>query len=299
MRFFANAKSAGRTLPWARRRRRRGRARRGLRRDRHRAVLVRAGKASLELAPRVAAAGADRHRQLVRMADGPGRSARRPRGQPRGARPRTEGDRRQPELHDDGRDARPEAASRSRPGCVEWSSRPIRRCPAPAWRNGRARRAGPQDRRWRCGARATMASAVELPAPVKFAAPIAFNVIPLAGRVVDDGSGETDEEQKFRNESRKILGLPDLSSRAPASACRCSPATRWRSTSSSTHPLSPARRSVGPRRRSGRGARARSRHPSALPVATRPSLAGYAGTRRGERACHCSSSATISAKAQR
>jgi len=52
--------------------------------------------------------------------------------------------------------------------------------------------------------------AVELPAPVKFAAPIAFNVIPLAGRVVDDGSGETDEEQKWRNESRKILELPDL-----------------------------------------------------------------------------------------
>jgi aspartate-semialdehyde dehydrogenase len=52
--------------------------------------------------------------------------------------------------------------------------------------------------------------AVELPAPVKFAAPIAFNVIPLAGRTVDDGSGETDEEQKWRNESRKILGLPGL-----------------------------------------------------------------------------------------
>ena len=43
-----------------------------------------------------------------------------------------------------------------------------------------------------------------------FAAPIAFNVIPLAGSLVDDGSGETDEEQKWRNESRKILGLPDL-----------------------------------------------------------------------------------------
>ncbi|MFZ2058239.1 MAG: aspartate-semialdehyde dehydrogenase [Acidimicrobiales bacterium] len=53
-------------------------------------------------------------------------------------------------------------------------------------------------------------NAVELPAPVKFAAPIAFNVIPLAGQSVDDGSGETNEEQKFRNESQKILGLPDL-----------------------------------------------------------------------------------------
>jgi aspartate-semialdehyde dehydrogenase len=52
--------------------------------------------------------------------------------------------------------------------------------------------------------------AVELPAAKTFAAPIAFNVVPLAGHYVEDGSGETDEEQKFRNESRKILGLPEL-----------------------------------------------------------------------------------------
>jgi aspartate-semialdehyde dehydrogenase len=49
--------------------------------------------------------------------------------------------------------------------------------------------------------------AVEFPPPAKFAAPIAFNVVPLAGSLVDD---ETDEEHKFRNESRKILGIPDL-----------------------------------------------------------------------------------------
>ncbi|MFC4376770.1 aspartate-semialdehyde dehydrogenase [Nocardia halotolerans] len=53
-------------------------------------------------------------------------------------------------------------------------------------------------------------SAVEFPAPNKYVAPIAFDVIPLAGDLVDDGSGETDEDQKLRNESRKILGLPDL-----------------------------------------------------------------------------------------
>jgi aspartate-semialdehyde dehydrogenase len=52
--------------------------------------------------------------------------------------------------------------------------------------------------------------AVDLPEPKKFAAPIAFNVLPLAGSVVEDGSRETDEEQKLRNESRKILGIPDL-----------------------------------------------------------------------------------------
>jgi aspartate-semialdehyde dehydrogenase len=52
--------------------------------------------------------------------------------------------------------------------------------------------------------------AVEFPEPHAFARPIAFNVLPLAGSVVDDGTGETDEEQKLRNESRKILGIPDL-----------------------------------------------------------------------------------------
>jgi aspartate-semialdehyde dehydrogenase len=53
-------------------------------------------------------------------------------------------------------------------------------------------------------------TAVEFPTPGKFIKPIAFNVLPYAGKYVDDGSFETDEEQKLRNESRKILGIPDL-----------------------------------------------------------------------------------------
>lgn len=53
-------------------------------------------------------------------------------------------------------------------------------------------------------------SAVDLGEPVKYVAPIAYNVVALAGSIVDDGSLETDEEQKLRNESRKILELPDL-----------------------------------------------------------------------------------------
>lgn len=52
--------------------------------------------------------------------------------------------------------------------------------------------------------------AVEFPAPEKFVAPIAFNVVPMAGSIVDDGLGETDEEHKLRNESRKILDIADL-----------------------------------------------------------------------------------------
>ncbi|GGD44492.1 aspartate-semialdehyde dehydrogenase [Microbacterium faecale] len=53
-------------------------------------------------------------------------------------------------------------------------------------------------------------SAVDFPEPDKYVAPIAFDVIALAGNIVDDGLGETDEEKKLRNESRKILDLPDL-----------------------------------------------------------------------------------------
>ena len=53
-------------------------------------------------------------------------------------------------------------------------------------------------------------SSVTFPEPVKYVRPIAFNVLPMAGSVVDDGSFETDEEQKLRNESRKILSIPDL-----------------------------------------------------------------------------------------
>ncbi|WP_069811389.1 aspartate-semialdehyde dehydrogenase [Streptomyces sp. TP-A0874] len=53
-------------------------------------------------------------------------------------------------------------------------------------------------------------SAVEFPAPETYVRPIAFNVLPMAGSVVEDGSNETDEEQKLRNESRKILEIPEL-----------------------------------------------------------------------------------------
>ena len=53
-------------------------------------------------------------------------------------------------------------------------------------------------------------AAVTFPAPAKFPRTIAFDVVPFAGNLVDDGLRETDEEQKLRNESRKILEIPDL-----------------------------------------------------------------------------------------
>jgi aspartate-semialdehyde dehydrogenase len=52
--------------------------------------------------------------------------------------------------------------------------------------------------------------ALTLPQPQVYAVPIGFNVVPLAGTLVDDESGETDEEQKLRNESRRILHIPEL-----------------------------------------------------------------------------------------
>jgi aspartate-semialdehyde dehydrogenase len=52
--------------------------------------------------------------------------------------------------------------------------------------------------------------AVIFPEPVKYARTIAYNVLPLAGSIVDDGLNETDEEKKLRNESRKILEIPGL-----------------------------------------------------------------------------------------
>jgi len=53
-------------------------------------------------------------------------------------------------------------------------------------------------------------SAVSFPAPVKYVKTIAFDVVPLAGSIVEDGLNETDEEKKLRNESRKILEIPGL-----------------------------------------------------------------------------------------
>jgi aspartate-semialdehyde dehydrogenase len=52
--------------------------------------------------------------------------------------------------------------------------------------------------------------AVALPEPKQYARHVAFSVLPLAGELLDDGSGETVEERKLREESRKILGIPSL-----------------------------------------------------------------------------------------
>lgn len=53
-------------------------------------------------------------------------------------------------------------------------------------------------------------SCLDYPTPAVFAGPVAHNVLPLAGRLLEDGSDETNEEQKLRDETRKILGIPSL-----------------------------------------------------------------------------------------
>ena len=209
VRFFASARSAGRRLPWG---------------DGEIVVedtdtadftgldlaLFSNGKAaSLATAPKVAAAGAHRDRQLLRLADGPRRAAGRLRGQSRGRDPAAEGHHRQPELHHDGGDAGARAAAPGgRTGTAAGRDLPGRLRLRRRGR-GRARRPGPAVAD-RASGLAFDGHAVDFPTPIAYVKPIAYNVLPLAGSIVDDGSGETDEEQKLRNESRKILHIPDL-----------------------------------------------------------------------------------------
>jgi aspartate-semialdehyde dehydrogenase len=50
--------------------------------------------------------------------------------------------------------------------------------------------------------------AIDFPAPRKWPVPIAFNVVPFNYVLVEDGY--TEEELKLRDETRKILEIPDL-----------------------------------------------------------------------------------------
>ena len=124
-------------------------------------------------------------------------------------------------------------------------------------------------------------SAVAFPDPVKYARTIAYNVLPLAGSIVDDGLGETDEEQKLRNESRKILGIPTL---RVSGICVRVPVFTGHSLADQrgVRPAAAGRarpRAARPRRR----CRAR-RHPDAAPRGgPRPVLRGSAPAGRGRR----------------
>ena len=77
-------------------------------------------------------------------------------------------------------------------------------------------------------------ASVHYPALSVYPVPIAHNVIPLQFKIVDDGSLETDEEQKYANEARKILGVPDLAVTCTCVASRSSPVIPPPSSPSST-----------------------------------------------------------------
>jgi len=53
-------------------------------------------------------------------------------------------------------------------------------------------------------------TAIKFSEGTSFIQPIAFNVIPFCGSLIDDELEETNEERKLRDESRKILEIPDL-----------------------------------------------------------------------------------------
>ena len=189
----------------------------------------------------------------------------------------------------------------TRPAWSGWSPAPTRRSPAAgspvstSWpaRSPRSATAG------RCSPTTARRSSCRRPS--KYVRPIAFNVLPMAGSVVDDGSDETDEEQKLRNESRKILDIPELRVsghlRAGAGLHRALAVDQRRvrvvAVRQARH-RDPGRR---PRRRRCPRSRPRCRRP----VRTRASSAGSGRTRASTASAgwRCSSPTTTCARAPR
>ncbi len=139
-------------------------------------------------------------------------------------------------------------------------------------------------------------SAVDFPEPSVYVRPIAFNVLPMAGSIVDDGLAETDEEQKLRNESRKILGIPELK---VSGTCVRVPVFTGHSLQAT--PGSSARSARSARASCSRRARRRPRG-RADPAAgrltrTRPTWAASAATRPWTTASPSSAPATTCARA--
>ena len=142
-------------------------------------------------------------------------------------------------------------------------------------------------------------SAIDFPAPVKYERTIAYNVVPLAGSIVDDGLDETDEEKKLRNESRKILGIPDL---LVSGICVRVPVFTGHSLAinaefASPMPVARAREILGSAPGSSS---ATSRPRSRRPARTRRTSAGCATTRASptSAASPCSSATTTCARAR-
>ena len=304
IRFFASARSAGTTLPWRGvDDRRRGRRDRRPDAARHRDVLR--GRRHLAGAGAAVRRGRrGRHRQLLGVADGPGRPAGRERGQPRGAR--RDAARASSPTRTARRWRRCRCSSRctTRPGCVRLVVvAPTRRCPAADW---------PGSRSWTArSARSSPAaielthdgSAVDVPGAAEVRrARSRSTSCRWPGSLVDDGSGETDEEQKLRNESRKILGIPEL---LVSGTCVRVPVFTGHSLSINAEFDAAAVTSSGRRELLAACARRRAvatcRPRCRPPVPTRRSSAGSARTPacRTGAGSRCSSATTTCARARR
>ena len=141
--------------------------------------------------------------------------------------------------------------------------------------------------------------AVEFPEARVFPLPVAFNVVPMAGSMVDDGTEETDEEQKLRNENRRILGLPDLQVSA---TCVRVPVFTGHSLSINARFARADHAGRGtrvPRRGTRRRAGGHPESDRLPPAWTRRSWGASVSTRPSSMAWRCSCRTTTSARARR
>ena len=240
LRYFASARSAGTTLPWGHRDHRRGRRNGRPERPRHRPVL---GRRHVVARARPALRRRRRHghRQLLRVPHGPRRPAGRLRGQPGGDRRRPQGHHRQPQLHDDGGDAGAQAAPRR--------GRPLRLSPRRTRPTSGAGLAGVDelDKQVRQVADQAAAlthdgDAVVFPAPRSSPARSRSTCSRTPARSSTTAPTRPTRSRSSARRAARSSASPTCSCRARASGCRCSPATRCRST-----PSSPGRcRSPGP-----------------------------------------------------
>ena len=209
-----------------------------------------------------------------------------------------EGDRRQPELHDDGGDAGAEAAAR------RGRARGDRRRHLPGGLGLRARRRRRARRAARPQAEGAAAltfdgGAVELAAHEKFPAPIAYNVIPLAGSIVDDGRSRPTRSRSTATSAARSSGSRSCASPAPACGCRSSPATARRSPRRSTGRSVAEEATELLARRAGRRAARRPDAAGGRRPRPEPRRAAPARPTPCRTACRCSSSATTCARARR
>ena len=300
IRFFASARSAGTTLTWE-----------GV--DVRVEDAATADPSGLDIAL-FSAGGATsqgagaalrrgrrhRHRQLVGLADGSGRAAHRRRGQRRRDRQRAQGHHRQPELHDDGRDAGARAAAREA-GLVRLIVSTYQAVSGAGLAGVDELDKQVRQVVDRAAELTHDGSAVAFPEPVKYVRPIAFNVLPLAGSIVDDGELR---DRRGEEAAQRVAQDPRHSRPARLRHLRAGAGVH--------RPLAVDQRRVRPAAVGGAGAGAagrgagrrghrRARRRCRRPARTRATSVGSARTRASTAAAawRCSSATTTCARAPR